>query len=784
MRTIAVPLLVVLLTFSSASAAPVIPGLAKFPPPTDEDVIGPKKKHPLTEAEVGHLLVGELKCAACHTRKDAPPSLDRAAPDLSDVGSRVSPEFLRRFIAAPGAANAGSTMPDLLANEPADQREKVAEALTHFLVSQSAKKFERQAVAEKDIADGKSLFHTVGCVACHSPRDDAGKEVLRDGVVELAHVGGKYSAAALGEFLFQPTRVRPSGRMPDMKLTPAEAKAVAGYLIGKTDAMTMPLKPQEKLVAAGKEHFQRLNCAACHKLGDIPAAKPIGELATSDTSRGCMADKPGNAPRFDLSDEQRKAIQAALAAKPEPPSDKVRMATTLAAFNCTACHARDDYGGVAADRNAHFTSAEKELGDDGRLPPPLTLAGAKLKPVTMKKVLFDGDAVRPYMGTRMPQFGEPNLRHLPELFAKLDSVKVVEFALPKAEGRNEKENAREKELRAGGRELVGDKGLNCAACHTFNGKKPAKAGIDLLTFTERLQPSWFYHFVRDPNAYRPRIVMPTSWPDGKAVHDTILNGDTDKQIQAIWYYLSLGTSAQDPAGVRGTETKLAVTDTARTYRGRSGVAGFRGIAVGFPEKLNYAFNAETGTLTALWHGEYVRVDRGGQGSGGFNPLGKVVALAQDVSFAELKDEKAAWPLRPVMTKEVRENPDPLYPKNLGYQFKGYELDDASVPTFFYMTGDVKVEDRSVVVKGDKTPRLERTLTFVAPKAGTVWFRALTGAIETDSNEVFKRPDLTLAVPKVPTVVRATADPNVSELLLKFDLPKGKSTRTLTYDPRP
>lgn len=785
MRTIAVPLLAMLLAASSTPAAPVIPALAKLPKPTDEDVIGPKKKHPLSEAEVGQLFVGELKCAACHTNKADQPSPERAAPDLSDVGSRVSPEFLQRFMTSPATAHAGTTMPDLLANEPEDQREKTAEALTHFLVSLSAKKFERQPVHEKDASDGKTLFHTVGCVACHSPRE-GGKEVSPDGVVELGHVGGKYSVASLGEFLFQPTRVRPSGRMPDMKLTPAEAKAVASYLLGNGEAKAAAFQPQEKLVALGKEQFQRLNCAACHTVGNIPAAKPVGELATSDTSRGCLADKPGQSPRFDLSDEQRKAIRAALSTKPEPPTDMLRLAMTLTAFNCTACHARDGYGGVTADRNPHFTSSEKELGDDGRLPPPLYLVGAKLKPVTMKKVLFDGDAVRPYMDTRMPQFGEPNLRHLPDLFAKLDSVKAVEFALPKAEGRNETENAREKELRAGGRELVGDKGLNCAACHTFNGKRPGKAGIEMLTFTERLQPSWFYHFVRDPNAFRPRIVMPTSWPGGKAVHDGILKGDTDTQIQAIWYYLSLGTSAQDPSGVRGAETKLLVTDATRTYRGRSSVAGFRGIAVGFPEKLSYAFNAETGSLTALWRGEYIRVDRGGQGSGGFNPLGKVAALPQDVSFAELKDEKAAWPLRPVMTKEVRENPDPLYPKNVGYQFKGYELDDASIPTFFYMTGEVNVADRSAAVKGDTNPRLERVLTFDAPKDCTVWFRAMAGAVEADlkAKGVFKTPDLTLTVPPVPTVLRAAADPKASELLLKFEIPKGKSTRTLTYDPRP
>ena len=133
----------------------------------------------------------------------------------------------------------------------------------------------------------------------------------------------------------------------------------------------------------------------------------------------------------------------------------------------------------------------------------------------MKKVLFDGDGVRPYMATRMPQFGEPNLRHLPDLFARLDAVKQFEFSLPRSEGGNQKERDREKEMRTAGRELVGDKGLYCIACHSFNGKAPNKQGIDLMTFNERLQPSWFYHFVRDPNAFRPRTVMPTAWPGGR-----------------------------------------------------------------------------------------------------------------------------------------------------------------------------------------------------------------------------------------------------------------------------
>lgn len=394
---------------STASAAPVVPGLAN--------------KHALTEPQVGQLLIGELRCAACHT--GAAPVLERSAPDLTDVGARVSPEFMRRFIDSPATAHAGTTMPDLLANEPADEREKTADALTHFLVSQSAKKFERQPVDPKEVAAGKALFHTVGCVACHSPRDDAGKEVVREGVVELGHVGGKYSLAALGDFLFQPARVRPSGRMPDMKLTPAEAKAVAGYLLGATGAKPVAFQLDDKLAALGKQHFQRLNCASCHQLGDIPATKPVAALDGADLAKGCVSKTPGKGPRYALDDGQVKAIRAALGANAEPPSEKTRVALMLTAFNCLGCHTRDKSGGVSEETDPYFTTSEKELGDDGRIPPPLTLVGAKLTKVALKKVLFDGDGVRPYMATRMPQYGEPNLRHLPDLFTKLDAVKPI-----------------------------------------------------------------------------------------------------------------------------------------------------------------------------------------------------------------------------------------------------------------------------------------------------------------------------------------------------------------------
>lgn len=750
------------------SAAPVVLGLAN--------------KHPLSEKQAGELLLGELRCLACHSRKGVTPPLENAAPDLADVGSRLAPEFLRRMIATPSAAHSGTAMPDLLTAETEEQRNAIADAITHFLVAQSPRPFRRDPIDEKESLAGKALFHTVGCIACHSPRDGNGMEVTSEAVVALAHVPAKFSLASLGEFLFQPARVRPSGRMPDMKLSPVEAKAIASYLLGKADITPAPLPPRDERVALGKKYYQQYNCAACHKLEGFPAAPLAIDLHDANVERGCLAKTPGKNPHFNLSDDQTKAIRAALAKRPEPVADKTLLATTLTAFNCIACHIRDDFGGVPADRNLHFQSDAKNLGDDARIPPPLTLAGAKLQPVWIKKVLFDGESVRPYMFTRMPQYGETNLRHLPELFARLDRVENVKFRMPASESPNKQERLRAQEMRDAGRKLMGNQSLNCVACHNYNGKTPQNNGIELMTTHQRLQPSWFYHFLCNPNAYRPRVVMPTAWPGGKAVDKSVLDGDTDRQIEAIWYFLSLGTSAPDPSGVQPIETKLVVTDAPRTYRGRSSVAGYRGIAVGFPQKLSYAFNAETGALSAIWRGDFIRVDRSGQGSGGFQPSGKHVALAQDVAFDRLDDERTPWPLRPVMTKEERTNPDPLYPKNRGYQFKGYFLDDASVPTFMYRSGDIDIEDRSTAGTGNDEGRLLRELTFNSPKGQSLWFRALTGKIEAESKQRFKTPELRLVLPPTQALLRPMfADKNASELLLKLDLPQGKSKLSLTYE---
>lgn len=200
------------------------------------------------------------------------------------------------------------------------------------------------------------------------------------------------------------------------------------------------------------------------------------DLGSSDMTRGCLSTIDGKSPRFHLSDDQRKAIRAALARPADPMSDKALLATTLTAFNCIACHIRDDFGGVLTERNPHFQMSAKNLGDDGRMPPPLTLVGAKLQTVWMKKVLFDGESVRPYMFTRMPQYGEPNLRHLPDLLARMDKVESHEFSLPNSESEREKERTSQ-----------------CASRRRARTPGKSKPGLHCLSYSQwkNTQSKWY-----------------------------------------------------------------------------------------------------------------------------------------------------------------------------------------------------------------------------------------------------------------------------------------------------
>ena len=520
-----------------------------------------------------------------------------------------------------------------------------------------------------------------------------------------------------------------------------------------------PLQVDVELAARGREQFGKLGCANCHDDLQVPAKSGMA-FAKLDSSRGCLSEATGPWPRFGLSAEQRGWITKALPHAEEPKlDDQQRLNKTLVTFNCIACHERAGLGGIAPERNALFTGTQPALGDQGRLPPPLSHVGAKLKPAWLAAVLLHGKRQREYLEASMPQFGEANVGHLVELFGKVDALETV--TIPKVVNLQESKNA--------GYQMTGTTGLSCIVCHEFNGQKSGEvSALDIARVSERLQKNWFHLYLRQPSRFHPTVIMPSYWPDGQSTRPDILGGDTAQQIEALWTYLGDGIRAKKPLGLSRQSNELRVSDVTEICRGRSSI-GYRGIGVGYPERINLVFDSEEMALRQLWKGEFANMD-----FGSFHPRGTDhISFPPGIPFHRLKSLEENWPYKGKINYP--------FPQDHGYQFRGYHLDAMRRPTFFYRYGDIAVEDYFEDVRDQSGKAyFKRTLRFEATaEQSPFYFRAAAGKkIVTQSDRDFGVDKLELRITSDHRGIVREGEPG--EVLIPLTLPKGRSTLTLEY----
>ncbi len=532
----------------------------------------------------------------------------------------------------------------------------------------------------------------------------------------------------------------------------------------KDDELLTPF--DRDLAATGKMLFSSEGCANCHQLKDH--VKPLDAVTTYTpfdklkATGGCLDGTAKGVPAYFLSDVQKKALQAALP-KPAPAAKDApsAIARTMLTFNCYACHVRDKVGGATELTNTLFQTTQQEMGDEGRLPPPLDGVGAKINGAYMTQVLNQGADDRPYMHTNMPGFGAANVGHLTALFEatdKLPAVAPVKFAEPDAK------------VKAAGRQMVGAQAFGCIKCHTFAGNKAEGVqGIDMLLMTKRLKRDWFHAYCIDPQKIRPGTRMPTAWPGGQSTLPSILDGQANSQVEAIWVYLSDSKPAL-PAGLGKKFMPLTPLTEAIIYRNFIQGAGARGIGVGYPEKLNLAFDANEMRVALIWQGGFIDAARHwtDRGTGFEGPLGdNIVALPTGPAFAVLDKPEAAWPAKSA--------------KDLGYKFLGYTLSPDDRPTFKYAMNGVTITDfANPVAQGKGPAHLKRTLTVASEKpTGELFFRAAVGnKIIVGDGGWFTVDGLKINVETPGATVRKANGKD--ELVVPVTLKDGKAQVVVTY----
>ncbi|MBW3541332.1 MAG: c-type cytochrome [Planctomycetes bacterium] len=721
----------------------------------------------LEPALAGRLLLTELNCTACHATQNERLQ-PRGGPRLDGVGVRLGRDWLRQFLASPHAVKPGTTMPEVIGGLPPAKRDRAVAALVAFLSTRREpfREFEASGAnplphefwRKGNVDRGRRLYHRVGCVACHEP-DDAADGLARpsaldnllaqldpEDIEELgltaaaravrsvphANLAAKYTRQSLTSFLVDPASIRPSARMPDLKLSPIEAAEIAAYLLAGAadDPATPEAAVERELIAEGRRLFTDLRCANCHALDAILPlpARPLADLNPA-AETNCLDAPAAAIPVYGLDAAQQRAIRAALDECKRPDSPALA-AAELVKFrmlqaNCFACHERGRLGGVGRKRQAYFEAAgHVDLGDEGRLPPPLEGVGARLRANWLAKVLAGEGDVRPHMLARMPRYTGDVTAALPAAFAEADARTPADASDAPADPN---------QLVDAGRMLL-DTG--CVQCHPVRGESlPGVVGIDLAGVPGRVHEAWFRGFLLDPGALKPRTRMPTFFPKGRSANPDVLDGNVDLQIAAVWAYLKEVDRQPLPekiAQARSQAFELVPGERPIVLRTFMKEAGTHAIAAGFPQKVHFAFDANSMRLAQAWRGRFL--DAYGTWFVRFappaDPLGDdIVSLPEGVPLAKLASERDPWPA-PALDAA-------------GYRFRGYRLDREGVPTFLYAFDGFDVEDRIEPYgkNGLKRRILIRSQSAkgggVSSKANgpAIWFRAHLGKSLRQAREV-------------------------------------------------
>ena len=726
--------------------------------------------------EAGLLLLGELGCVNCHVASE-PLSRHlhaKAGPVLDRVGQRLQPAWLAAYLENPRHVHPGSTMPDVLAGLPETERQERVAAISQLL--RATGKYVDVTpdwFGDAKADAGAELFAQSGCATCHVANRTADAGALSD-LLLLDDLVAKWSPGELDAFLKNPFVVRPAGRMPATTLSERDRRHVVAYLLQQPDgadagaAVAHRSEVSEetpvRLLAAGRTHFAASGCANCHQLKIDKDSQPIastvtaGALATLPAvATGCLADSPAaKLPRYDLDATQRQAVLAAIrwlqsAAASEAPAREQSIDRLLTALNCYACHSRAEpgqpgKGGVLPAvalfdeddepvlkepaRDELFSGKQKELGDEGRLPPTLTAVGDKLRPAFISEVLLQGGRDRgETLRTLMPKWHQPTVATLASLLA--DDPKTA-AAIPPLTGHPEAEVTEQ------GRHLVGAKALGCIKCHAFGGEKGQSLGlIDMTRMPRRLRHEWFLAYVEDPQRFRPGTRMPASWPNGKSFFPDILDGSVAGQIEAVWRYVA-AAKPRPPVGAGKNPIELVPGERPIIYRNFIEGAGPRAIAVGSSEGVHLAWDADQLRLALVWQGGFMDAGRhwSGRGQGFQPPLGKgLFAPDQATPLASFTSESeittGVWP-----AGSNRNAEGPV----AGFHFLGYRLDGAGWPRFRWQWLGRQVEEAyEPITAADaagtlKPVGLRRQLTIEGEPLPAAAFRVARGksiAVESD-----------------------------------------------------
>src|SRR5579859_4021461 len=532
----------------------------------------------------GRQLLTKLNCQGCHRL----PGIDRPqmlGPDLSSVGTKVSREWIYKWLKEP------RTIVDKDGNATVNGYESQEEprmpkfrltdeelrALSAYLSTQKARPLPTYKIDARVVAawnknpelasQGELRFRQMFCSTCHSLAvTRAGETQLIGGDIgpELIKVGSKVKPDWLIAWLRDPQGYLPHTRMPRYGWSDEDLYKVTQYITTNlTDSDLLSNVPQleppsEQEIQLGHRLFLEKGCASCHLIEGVTPQKDFGPDLSALGAKNASDLEFSNAkiphnlvsyiqaklndpvsvnpaarmPQYNWTASDLDAVTTALLSMKGPPATSA-LQNLVVPRKEAVFHATGSFAAVY-ERYKCYT-CHKFNGYGGDLAPELTYEGTRAQRQWLIEFLKSPQTRRPTLVLRMPQFNmsDKDASTLADYISMVLQNPAVNPATTDAKQFTPA-------MAALGKQLYEVK-YQCQACHTI-GSSGGYVGPNLNNAGSWLTPAWIEAWLKNPQALVPDTVEP---------HRNF----TDQEINGLTAYLMTlhaGSKPQKTAGNSGT----------------------------------------------------------------------------------------------------------------------------------------------------------------------------------------------------------------------------------------
>jgi len=534
----------------------------------------------------GRQLLAELNCQGCHRV----PGVERPAmlgPDLSSVGTKVSREWIYKWLKEPrtildkdGNVTVNGVETE---EEPRMPKFRLSEtelhALSAYLSIQKAKALPNYKIDTRVIAawsknpeltsQGELRFRQMFCSTCHSLAvTRAGETKLIGGDIgpELTKVGSKVNPDWLVAWLRNPEGYLPHTRMPRYGWSDEDLYKVTQYITTKLiDSDLLSTVPKldasaQEEIQLGRRLFLEKGCASCHVIEGLNPQKDFGPDLSAIGGKNASELEFGSAkiphnlvayiqaklqdpvsvnpaarmPQYNWNQADLDAITTALLSLKGAPATSALQNLVVpqreVSFHPTGAFAE------VYERYKCYT-CHKFNGFGGGLAPELTYEGSRAQRQWIIDFLKNPQTLRPTLILRMPQFNMSD-----KDAATLADYMSLVLQHPAANPAAVDSKAFTPAMVTLGKQLYEVK-YQCQSCHTIGGTG-GYVGPNLSNAGGWLTASWIEAWLKNPQALVADSIEPR-------------RNFTDSEVQALTAYLMTLRQAIRPQKTASTASSQA-----------------------------------------------------------------------------------------------------------------------------------------------------------------------------------------------------------------------------------